>query len=248
MRVVSFSLYGDKPLYLMGAIRNARSVGTWYPGWACWFYVGKSVPCDVREQLEAAGARVVYLEEPEAPSAMLWRFRPAHGVNVKALIVRDCDSQFSLREQTAVSQWLAQGKSFHIMRDHPAHRVPILGGMWGAVDTGISAVRNALAQPLSENIYGIDQFLLARHVYPYVKKDACIHDAYFCYESHSKPFPSPRKDYGFVGEVVSPEGQPNREQREEVRHADTSLVFRLRLKASSIKDRLLQKNYWGALP
>ena len=38
----------------------------------------------------------------------------------------------------AVDEWIKSGKSLHVMRDHPAHRIPagtnqmsILGGMWG---------------------------------------------------------------------------------------------------------------------
>ena len=44
---------------------------------------------------------------------------------------RDLDSQFSEREQAAVQEWLQSNKAFHITRDHPAHKLPILGGCWG---------------------------------------------------------------------------------------------------------------------
>ena len=41
---------------------------------------------------------------------------------------RDLDSVPSPREVEAVKEWLAsKNKTFHIMRDHPYHRVPILG-------------------------------------------------------------------------------------------------------------------------
>ena len=248
MRVISFSLYGNSPLYLNGAICNARSVEAWYPGWQCWFYVGSSVPRDVCEQLEAARARVIHMATPETSVAMLWRFQPAREKGVQALMVRDCDSRFSKREQAAVLEWLTENTPFHIMRDHPAHRVPILGGMWGTKgNNGLAVIRKALEEPLSEDFYGIDQFLLAQYVYPHIKKAACIHDAYFCYELHSRPFPAPRDDYGFVGEVFNPNSEPNHEQRAEVKYADTSMTFRLRLKAGSIKDKVLHKGYWKAV-
>ncbi|HPC77997.1 MAG TPA: hypothetical protein PK811_06665, partial [bacterium] len=45
---------------------------------------------------------------------------------------RDTDSRLNPREADAVEEWIESGKSFHIMRDHPQHNVPICGGMWGA--------------------------------------------------------------------------------------------------------------------
>jgi hypothetical protein len=44
---------------------------------------------------------------------------------------RDLDSALTQRERDAVNVWLASNKSFHSMRDHPMHGVPMLGGMWG---------------------------------------------------------------------------------------------------------------------
>jgi hypothetical protein len=132
-----------------------------------------------------------------------------------------------------------------MMRDHPAHEVPILGGMWGASGTGLAAVADALEQDLPPDLHGMDQRFLAKHVYPKIKKAACIHDAYFFYEWHSRPFPSPRKGYEFVGEVVDAVDALNHEQRAEVARVDGSLSIRLRLKVASIKDRLARRGFWG---
>lgn len=40
---------------------------------------------------------------------------------VDTLMSRDSDSAITFREEEAVGEWLASNKSFHIMRDHPAH-------------------------------------------------------------------------------------------------------------------------------
>jgi hypothetical protein len=42
---------------------------------------------------------------------------------------RDSDSRIIPREEEAVRDWLASNKTYHIMRDHPAHCIPILGGI-----------------------------------------------------------------------------------------------------------------------
>ena len=246
MRILSFCLYGNNPLYLHGAISNAHSAGQWYPDWHSWFYVGASVPQDIRTQLEAAGARVINVDGPETALTTLWRFRPVLDQDVRAIMVRDCDSRFGKREREAVAEWLEGGEPFHIMRDHPAHRTPILAGLWGAIGPGLDIVRNALAQDALTDVRGVDQHFLAQHVYPVVKKSACIHDAYFCYEWHSRPFPSPREGCAFVGEIINESGEPNLEHREAVRQADASCRLRLRLKAASVKDRLLKCHLWAA--
>lgn len=247
MRVLSFCLYGDKPLYLHGAIMNARTAGQWYPDWSCRFYVGVSVPREVCEQLEAAGALVIHVDGPETPSAMLWRFRPVYEEDVQAIMVRDCDSRFGRREREAVSEWLGEGRPFHIMRDHPAHRAPILGGLWGATGPGLVVMREALAQAPLPDVPGVDQYFLTRYVYPFVKKDACIHDSYFCYERHSRPFPSPRDGGGFVGEIIDENEEPDQGRREEARRADSSFRRRMRLKVGSAKDMLLKRGFWGVI-
>jgi len=42
------------------------------------------------------------------------------------------DSRFNDREQAAVDEWMRSDKSFHIMRDHPAHTTTILAGLFGS--------------------------------------------------------------------------------------------------------------------
>jgi hypothetical protein len=38
-RVLSFSLWGDKPIYNIGAIKNAYLAKHFYPDFECWYYV-----------------------------------------------------------------------------------------------------------------------------------------------------------------------------------------------------------------
>lgn len=244
MRVLSFCLYGDNPLYLRGALANARSAKQWYPGWEIWFYVGASVPRDVHEQLTATGAKVIHVAKPESPAAMLWRFAPACREGVEAFIVRDCDSRLGGREQAAVDAWLAGGAPLHILRDHPAHRAPILGGMWGAAGAGLAVVADALERWNGADYPGVDQHLLATYVYPQVVRDACIHDAYFCYERHSSPFPTPREADAFVGEVFSVDDLPNEAHRRWIRQAENSRLYRARLKAAGLSDKFMKRGFW----
>jgi hypothetical protein len=38
----------------------------------------------------------------------------------------------SAREAASVAAFEQSDKAFHIIRDHPKHRIPILGGLWTA--------------------------------------------------------------------------------------------------------------------
>ena len=67
-----------------------------------------------------------------ARNGMLWRLLPILDPLVDVVLVRDLDSRLSRREAEAVEEWLASSKAVHVMRDHPSHSWPMLGGMWGA--------------------------------------------------------------------------------------------------------------------
>ena len=47
---------------------------------------------------------------------------------VDLFMSRDLDSAPTQREADAVQEWLRSGKTLHVMRDHPSHTFPMLGG------------------------------------------------------------------------------------------------------------------------
>ena len=82
------------------------------------------------------------------PNGMFWRFQPLGDPTVEVFGSRDSDSFLSEREEASVRAWLRSGEQFHVMRDGPFHSIPVLGGLWGAVNynnmTRAAAVRNSL--------------------------------------------------------------------------------------------------------
>ena len=131
-KVISFSVWGTDPDYLVGARRNAEMAPKVYPGWETWFYVEKGTEVD----LEAAD-RIIYYDKEPGSDGMFQRFRPMTEPEVDVFVSRDCDSRLSDRELQAVNTWLKSDKQFHAMRDHEAHAIPVMGGMWGARRDGI---------------------------------------------------------------------------------------------------------------
>ena len=140
-----------------------------------------------------------------------WRFFTALDPQVDIAFSRDLDSQIIPRELEAVRQFLNSTYEFHFMRDHPHHKVEILGGTWGVKLT--SAVRGKVNQSFQRmfhsNVFfsnqdkrGPDQDLLKEYIWPWAKDLAMVHDSYHCKNySNTIPYPTQRKDTicNFVG-------------------------------------------------
>jgi len=127
-KVISFSVWGNNPDYIIGAEENAKIASEVYPGWETWFYVETGT----KVNLQGIATRVIYYSPEPGSDGMFQRFRPMQDPSVDVFVSRDCDSRLSDREYQAVRQWESSNKQFHSMRDHKAHGIPVLGGMWGA--------------------------------------------------------------------------------------------------------------------
>jgi hypothetical protein len=137
---------------------------------------------------------------------MFWRFWAAADPDVNIFLSRDCDSRLSNRESAAVSEWLASDKNFHIMRDHPYHTVPILGGMWGCRGGILRSdkinILNLINNWTHFSIKGCDQDFLGQVIYPMIKDTAMEHSEFnLKFGGEIRAFPTSRNDYEFVGDV-----------------------------------------------
>lgn len=202
-KVISFSLYGTLPLYTIGAIRNAQLAQTIYPEWECWFYCANDVPDAILQQLNKANARVIVCGNYTDSEGMFWRFYPFAEVDVSHVLVRDTDSRLTLREFTAVAEWIKSGAAGHIIRDHPAHSQLIMGGMWGALGSILRPIRQWITDFTPGAHYNSDQEFLASCVYPILLKHGlCVHDSFYRYEPQARPLPLPRENNSFIGEIL----------------------------------------------
>lgn len=197
-KVISFSLWGDNPKYTIGAIENAKLAQEIYPGWDCYFFLGSSVTNTIQDRLLSIPNVVLfYKDHPGDWRGMFWRFETSYDLEVDVSIFRDTDSRLNLREKYAVDEWLSSDKTFHIMRDHPYHMFPILGGMWGYKKNNKYDMRNLLTSFNKTNRYGTDYEFFSNVLYPMIGEDKTVHDPLF----DKKPFPTERIDREFVGDV-----------------------------------------------
>ena len=90
---------------------------------------------------------------------MTWRFTAASDSDVDRFCSRDIDGRLTAREAAAVREWVASGKRFHVMRDHPSHsNYAMSGGMFCATKEGIPNMTDLLKQnnPGGEYIADMD--------------------------------------------------------------------------------------------
>jgi protein O-GlcNAc transferase len=230
VKLISFSLWGADPKYVRGAIRNAALAATVYPGWTCRFYCARSVPADAIAALAAfAHVTVVRREEQGDWRAMFWRFEAAAETGAEAILFRDTDSRLNSRERAAVDAWLASDAAAHVMRDHPDHNVPILGGMWGVRGGVLPDIATLIGGSEHGDYWQVDQEFLAAKVAPRRRPAWIGHDEYF----GGRPFPTRRRWREFVG-------QPFDERDRPLITGPTRLEWRLRRIASAVKQQVLK--------
>jgi hypothetical protein len=214
MNIIAFSLWGDKPKYTVGALHNAKLAKTYYRNWKCWFYCDRdTVPEGIIQSLEAMdNVKIIFMKASQEPHwAAFWRFYPMGDPSVERCIFRDTDSRIGQRESMAVQNWISSGKDIHVMRDHPAHGVPICAGMWGALAKPFLHIRNMIDDYYRDGVdktktYGdIDQDFLKKKVWDAVNiESVLVHDEFFA----KKPFPTPRDPKHFVGQVYDENDNP----------------------------------------
>lgn len=214
MKVISFSLWGDKPMYYIGALENIKLAREYYPEWKCRFYVAPSVPDFARDDISKQGGEVQIVETNLGNFwGMFWRFFAADDPTVDVMISRDCDSRLNIREKVAVDEWLKSDKCFHTMHDHYGHRsVPILGGMWGAKNGCVEGMSQKIMQWGNYANKGIDQHFLWQRVWPLVKDKTMKHGPKWGSRwGECLPFPDhPPLKFGgtYVGEIFDENNNP----------------------------------------
>lgn len=202
--IVAFSLWGDHPMYWKGAIENIKLVNNLLPDFISRFYIDNKADEKLIETIQGDNVEVMLVDSKDSFHGMFWRFFASEDDDVNIFLSRDCDSRISKREVLAINEWLLSDKDFHIMRDHPYHTVPILGGMWGC--------RNGLMRKIELNRLinewtnferkGVDQDFLANRVYPLIYKTAFEHSEFnLRFYNDIKSFPTSRENFEFVGDV-----------------------------------------------
>ena len=238
-KVVSFSYFGDEESelsqtrgYLRHIKTNLEAIKEFYPGWTIRIYhdipKGDKRRMDFMCDLACTNPELDMCAVEDIPNLgnvkhmypIAWRFLAMLDPMVDLMLSRDLDTVISHREVVAVEKWLDSKKSCHIIRDHPFHFFPIMGGTFGVqkfskedFDMIESTFWLAMTDPLfwaPYHSYGHDQILLKKYFWPWFKIHNLSHDAYHCEKfPHTKPFvtkrPSTPRNYigGKIAENIT---------------------------------------------
>jgi hypothetical protein len=220
MKVISFSLYGNKPIYTIGCVKNAQLKQTIFKDWEMWVYHNNTVPTNILQELINLGVKLINTNEDNGFIGSLWRFNPICEEGVKYFISRDCDSRISIRDEIAVNEWIESGRNFHIIRDHPiGHGWLMNAGMWGAKGGTIAEFKNIMSNYISKNYRtydkSIDQCFLRDVVHPVASKNLFLHDEYYNFEGIGVEIKRDRliDNFAFIGESIIETDEPNGDQR-----------------------------------
>ena len=199
MKLISFSVYGTKPMYLEGLRQNLLLAPGVYPGWKVRVYHSGEVP---KEFWNGLDCEHIGMGHSLGSSGMFWRFLPAFEKKWSHVIFRDADSRLNIREAAAVLEWLKSGKKIHCMHDHEHHRcLPIFGGMWG-IRTGVlsnTVQRKLLRFIKREQQRGDDMLFLEKYVFPEVCHSIMRHSSVRVKWPEAIPFPAHPPYEHFVG-------------------------------------------------
>jgi hypothetical protein len=203
MILVSYSLYGSDPKYLIGAVKNAALIQELGPDWQAVFYLAPEIPNEIESELVKFGAVVKRWESNWHQNGMFWRFSVIKDFEFDFAIIRDVDSRISERELNCLNKWFDSGKILSVIRDHPHHNALILGGLWGVSSKVKQSSINWKNSELFGMDHGQDQVFLKKEVYPILKKSMYLNDAFFSYPRSKYRFPSIRNGLEFIGESVN---------------------------------------------
>lgn len=210
--LASFSLFGEDPdgIYREGALVNARMYGELYPDVICRFYVSPLTLEWATENLTLGNCEVHPMPGPDNQAATLWRFQSLHTRGYAYYLFRDTDSRPILRERAAVAEWLASDRTYHVMRDHPYHNVPMMAGLWGVKAPVANRIARLFPVKPTRSYYQVDQQFLRAVVWRAAKHIVMSHSG--CGHSFGEetvPFPvEGDPSEGFVGEGFFGDGRP----------------------------------------
>jgi len=169
-KLISISVWGDNPRYIIGANRQYELAKEFYPDWKFRIYT------DDRNKFSyLTDAEIIQVED--GSYGMYWRFDAMFEDKNNIVLVRDSDSRITPREVRAVNEWIELDKLFHTFRDHDAHfEFPIIGCAFGYKGKFSSTEHKRMLEYRSQlNYYVGDQIYLRDAIYPLVKDSMMVH-------------------------------------------------------------------------
>ena len=172
MIVLNYSIFGSDNRYFLPLIFNIDNANTQLGDEHKFVIHHGGIPPHWLKILTSYGDRVVLVahDDCDFPNTykMMWRYQIIEESFETCHLFRDSDSLITSREVEAINHWRTSQFNFLIIRDHPLHVMPILGGLFGCKGPGVALLRSAMSDLLTNvpfNEYGADQVYLDRELY-----------------------------------------------------------------------------------
>jgi hypothetical protein len=189
VRVVSYALWGDNPLYWNGFEALVKGHHAVWPGWEMRIHYDDSIAGNPYQllayHLDVEGLiRLVHAGErcgERMARGMLWRMKPIWSEQVEVCVCRDADAVPVIADRWAVEEFIESVATVHGINDAQAHSIPLMGGMVGFKCRHFRPMLDALdwhqfaAKCKRPNEHGGDQDLLMEYVWPKVRNQSLVH-------------------------------------------------------------------------
>lgn len=187
-KIISYALYGNNKKYCIGMLENLKINKKKLPDWEVYIYYN-NVPKEYLKMYNTYNPVLINCDDTEYKwEGMFWRFRPFNLDNVDIFLSRDADSRITDREIKFINEFIKSNKCFHIIRDHPGHRIEILGGTFAVkvklfnnkykiknMNEYILEYRTKFHRELEKQP---DQHFLREKIWPLIEKDNMAHIAF----------------------------------------------------------------------
>ncbi|XP_023348814.1 uncharacterized protein LOC111717550, partial [Eurytemora carolleeae] len=121
-KIISYCFFGNlKSVYYDGIQDNLKSLDKYYPGWIMRLYLDPTkldnnasnnlctLSCDTNRMDVCSVKSLGPYGDISGKFGMVWRFLPMADPFVDFMVSRDLDSRFSVREKSAVDDWISSG-------------------------------------------------------------------------------------------------------------------------------------------
>jgi hypothetical protein len=197
-KIISYSLWGDNPKYIVGAKKNIELAKKFFPDWTIHLYLSDSA----KFEYESENLEIITRKQISNQDGCFWRFESCDSDDI--VIVRDLDDRLSERHKFVVDEWMNSDKDIHIIRDHPNHisSYPILAGLFGVRNGRFKGIKQLIEQWGNKSFYTTDQLFLKTHFYNNnFVNSFFIHDSFYSDLGIERKIDKERNDYEFLGDT-----------------------------------------------
>ena len=217
--IIQYSLFGSNPRYYDALRKNISFIESDYSKlFITSIILGKGVPGKWIDYLSKTSAKIIMHDIDLLTNIHqdFYRIYPLLSGEGNGFFCRDADSLLNKNEMDSMMRFIDSDYSFHIVRDHPNHLAPIMGGIYGVKAYKYELVKHSILTNLYKYKFSDkswrnynsgargDQEILADYVYPLIYKDAYIESNYTIFFNEKSMIAKcdiPKTKNTFIGQI-----------------------------------------------